>query len=149
MTLRLSDITGGGYDEFWQDKNRYRVLRGGKASKKSTTTALNLIFRLMKYPDSNLLVVRQIINTHRDSTFAQLKWAQEKLNVSHLWQNNVSPLEMTYLPTGQKILFRGFDDVLKIASTTVPNGYLCWVWVEEAFELQSEADFDKLDLSVP
>lgn len=149
MTLRLSDIVGGGYDQYWCDKSRYRVLRGGKASKKSTTTALNYIYRLMKYPESNLLVVRQVMNTHRDSTFAQLKWAQEQLNVSHLWQNNVSPLEMTYLPTGQKILFRGFDDVLKIASTTVTKGYLCWVWVEEAFELQSEADFDKLDLSVP
>jgi phage terminase large subunit len=26
---------------------------------------------------------------------------------------------------------------------------LCWVWVEEAFEIPREADFDKLDLSVP
>lgn len=147
--IRVSETVGGGYDEFWKDKSRYRVLKGGKGSKKSATTALNMIFRLMKYADSNLLVVRQVMNTHRDSTFAQLKWAQEKLGVSHLWQNNVSPMEMTYIPTGQKILFRGFDDVLKLASTTVPKGYLCWVWIEEAFEIASEADFDKLDLSVP
>jgi phage terminase large subunit len=56
---------------------------------------------------------------------------------------------MTYIPTGQKILFRGFDDVLKLASTTVEKGYLCWVWIEEAYEIESEADFEKLDLSVP
>ncbi|MBQ7045991.1 MAG: PBSX family phage terminase large subunit [Clostridia bacterium] len=122
---------------------------GGKASKKSATTALNYIYRIMRYAGSNLLVVRAVLNTHKDSTFAQLKWAQEKLGVSHLWKNTTSPLEMTYIPTGQKILFRGFDDVLKIASTTVPTGHLCWVWVEEAFELGSEADFDKLDLSIP
>ena len=97
----------------------------------------------MKYPDSNLLVVRQVMNTHRDSTFAQLKWAQERLEVSHLWKNNVSPMEMTYIPTGQKIIFRGFDDVLKLASTTVSKGYLCWVWIEEAFELADENDFDR------
>ena len=145
----LPDIIGGGYGRFWKDTSRYRVLKGGKGSKKSTTTALNLIYRLMKHPDSNLLVVRAVMNTHRDSTFAQLKWAIEKLQVSHLWQCNVSPMEMTYIPTGQKILFRGFDDVLKLASTTVPKGYLCWVWIEEAFEIESEADFDKLDLSVP
>ena len=89
------------------------------------------------------------MNTHRDSTFAQLEWAQEKLKVSHLWRNTVSPMEMTYKPTGQKILFRGFDDVLKLASTTVKKGYLCWVWIEEAYEIASEADFDKLDLSMP
>ena len=147
--IRLSSIVGGGYNHYWNSTKRYRVLKGGKGSKKSTTTALNLIYRLMKHPDSNILVVRAVMNTHRDSTFAQLKWAQEKLGVSHLFRNTVSPLEMVYIPTGQKILFRGFDDVLKLASTTVEKGYLCWVWIEEAFEIGSEADFDKLDMSVP
>ncbi len=147
--IKMSEIVGKGYDDFWNCKKRYRVLKGGKASKKSATTALNFIFRLMKIKDSNLLVVRQIMNTHRDSTFAQLKWAQEKLGVSNLWKNTVSPLEMVYKPTGQKIIFRGFDDVLKLASTTVSTGYLNFVWIEEAFEIAGEADFDKLDLSVP
>lgn len=149
IRVSLPEIVGAGYGKYWRDKSRYRVLKGGKGSKKSATTALNFIYRIMKYPSSNLLVVRRVMNTHRDSTFAQLKWAQERLQVSHLWQNNVSPMEMTFLPTGQKILFRGFDDVLKLASTTVSNGYLCWVWVEEAFEIEHEADFEKLDLSVP
>ncbi len=147
--ISLSKIVGQGYEKFWNCKKRYRVLKGGKGSKKSATTALNFIFRLMKEEDSNLLVVRQVMNTHRDSTFAQLKWAQEKLGVSQYWSNTVSPLEMVYKPTGQKIIFRGFDDVLKLASTTVPKGYLNYVWIEEAFEITNEADFDKLDLSVP
>ncbi len=125
--IKLSALVGGGYDEFWHNPSRYRVLKGGKGSKKSTTTALNLIYRLMLYKDSNLLVVRAVMNTHRDSTFAQLKWAQEKLGVAHLWDCSVAPLEMTYRPTGQKILFRGFDDVLKLASTTVKKGSLCFV----------------------
>ena len=147
--IKMSQIVGKGYDEFWNCKKRYRVLKGGKASKKSATTALNFIFRIMKEKDSNLLVVRQIMNTHRDSTFAQLQWAQERLGVSELWKNTVSPLEMTYKPTGQKSIFRGFDDVLKLASTTVSKGYLNFVWIEEAFEIAKESDFDKLDLSVP
>lgn len=146
---KISEIVGQGYDDYWNSTKRYRILKGGKASKKSATTALNFIFRIMKIKDSNLLVVRQIMNTHRDSTFAQLQWAQGVLGVSHLWKNTVSPLEMTYLPTGQKIIFRGFDDVLKLASTTVPKGYLNFVWIEEGFEIAHEADFDKLDLSVP
>ncbi len=147
--LQISEIVGQGYDDFWSCKKRYRILKGGKASKKSATTALNFIVRLMKMPDSNLLVVRQIMNTHRDSTCAQLQWAQERLGVSALWKNTVSPLEMVYKPTGQKIIFRGFDDVLKLASTTVSKGYLNFVWIEEGFEIAHEADFDKLDLSVP
>lgn len=147
--IKISDVVGGGYNDFWHSKKRYRVLKGGKGSKKSATTALNLIYRIMKYEGSNLLVVRAVMNTHRDSTFAQLKWAQEKLGVTHLWKNTVSPLEMTYIPTGQKIIFRGFDDVLKLASTTVEKGCLCFVWVEEAFEIETLEDFEKLDLSVP
>ena len=148
-TINLQEIVGGGYNRFWNDTKRYRVLKGGKGSKKSATTALNYIFRLMAMPESNLLVVRAVMSTHRDSTFAQLKWAQEKLGVYHLWKNTVSPMEMTYKPTGQKIIFRGFDDVLKLASTTVAQGYLNFLWIEEAFEIESEADFEKLILSVP
>lgn len=144
-----ADAIGGGYNRFWNCKKRYRVLKGGKGSKKSSVTALNFIYRIMRYKESNLLVVRAVMNTHRDSTFAQLLWAQERLGCSHLWKSTVSPMEMTYLPTGQKILFRGFDDVLKLASTTVSHGYLNFVWIEEAFEIESEADFEKLDLSVP
>ena len=147
--ITTADAIGKGYNRFWNCKARYRVLKGGKGSKKSSVTALNFIYRLMRYENSNLLVVRAVMNTHRDSTFAQLKWAQERLKCSHLWRNTVSPMEMTYIPTGQKIIFRGFDDVLKLASTTVSKGYLNFVWLEEAFEIASEEDFEKLDLSVP
>ena len=148
-TVDLAAVVGGGYTEFWHSRKRYRVLKGGKASKKSTTTALNFIIRLMQNPLANLLVVRQVMDTHRTSTFAQLRWAAERLGVGHLWKATTSPLELTYLPTGQKILFRGFDNVYKIASTTVTHGVLCWVWVEEAFEIPSEEAFDTFDLSVP
>ncbi len=149
LTVDLAAAVGGGYTEFWNSRRRYRVLKGGKASKKSTTAALNFIVRLMQYPDANLLVIRAVMDTHRTSTFAQLRWAIERLGVGHLWRATTSPLELTYLPTGQKILFRGFDNVYKIASTTVTHGHLCWVWVEEAYELESEEAFDTFDLSVP
>lgn len=147
--ISLREVVGKGYDDFWLCKKRYRVLKGGKGSKKSATTALNFVYRLMKYPKANLMVIRQVMQTHRNSTFAQLKWAIDRLGVSTQWRATLEPLELTYLPTGQKIMFRGFDDVLKLASTTVDTGYLCWVWIEEAFEIPDEDAFDKLDLSVP
>lgn len=55
---------------------------------------------------------------------------------------------MTYLPTGQKIYFRGLDDPLKVTSITVEIGFLCWCWIEEAYEIMNEADFDMLDESI-
>ena len=148
-TVFLPAVVGGGYGAFWRCRKRYRVVKGGKASKKSSTAALWYILHLMKYPGANLLVVRQVYRTHADSTYAQLRWAIRRLRVEHLWRAGREPLELTYLPTGQRILFRGLDNVEKLASTSVERGVLCWVWVEEAFEISREADFDKLDLSVP
>ena len=128
--VSLPEIVGGGYGEFWRCRRRYRVVKGGKASKKSSTTALWYILHLMKYPQANLLVVRQVYRTHIDSTFAQLNWAIRRLGVGHLWQASREPLELRYRPTGQRILFRGLDNVEKLASTTVTKGVWCWVWVE-------------------
>lgn len=145
----LAAAVGSGYGDFWRCRARYRVLKGGKASKKSTTTALNFIVRLMQHPAANLLVIRAVMDTHRTSTYAQLEWAIRRLGVAHLWHCTQNPMEMTYRPTGQKILFRGFDNVYKLASTTVTRGVLCWVWVEEAFEIASEEAFDTFDLSAP
>ncbi len=145
----LPAVVGGGYREFWDCRRRYRVVKGGKASKKSSTTALWYILHLMKYPEANLMVIRNVCRTHENSTFAQLKWAIRRLGVEHLWQATRSPLELCYKPTGQRVLFRGMDRVDKLASTTVEQGVICWVWVEEAFEIHSEEDFNKLDLSMP
>lgn len=146
--LRLPDVVGKGYGTFWNFKGRYRVCKGSRASKKSKTTALNQIVRLMEYPQANLLCVRKTFRTLKDSCFTELKWAIHRLGVERWWDVKESPLEMTYKPTGQKILFRGLDDPLKVTSITVEVGVLCWLWIEEAYEISSEADFDTLDESI-
>jgi len=146
--INLPDIVGRGYKDFWNFKGRYRVCKGSRASKKSKTTALNFIIRLMQYPLSNLIVVRKVFSTLKDSCYTELSWAMERLNVKYLWECKVSPLEMTYKPTGQKIYFRGLDDAIKITSITVSTGVLCWLWIEEAFEITNENDFNMLDESI-
>ena len=146
--LPLSSVVGGGYNKFWHYKGRYRVCKGSRASKKSTTTALNIIKRMIEYPDANTLVVRKVFRTLKDSCFTQLKWAIHRLQVEADWEIKESPLEMTYRPTGQKIYFRGLDDPLKVTSITVEHGYLCWCWIEEAYEISNEKDFDMLDESI-
>ena len=148
MEIRLSEIIGKGYKTFWESKKRYRVLKGSRGSKKSKTTALWTIYNMMKHKESNTLVIRKVFNSLRDSCYSDLLWAIERLGVSHLWKSTKSPLELVYKPTGQKILFRGLDDPLKLTSITVEKGYLCWVWIEEAYELMSEDAFNKLDLSI-
>ena len=148
MRINLPQIVGKGYATYWNYKGRYRVVKGGRGSKKSTTTALWIIYNMMKYPLANTLVIRRVFNTHKDSTYTQLKWASNVLKVSHLWKFSKSPLEATYIPTGQKILFRGLDDPMSITSITVEHGHLCWCWFEEAFQIMNEDDFNKVDMSI-
>ena len=148
MKINIAEKIGAGYREFWFSKHRYLVCKGGRGSKKSTTAAMKLLWLIMKQPLTNALVIRRVFNSHKDSTFAQLKWAAENLGVRHLFKFSLSPLEVTYLPTGQKILFRGMDNVMSITSITVEKGYLNIVWVEEAYQLEDESEFNKLDMSV-
>lgn len=143
--LSVTKTIGSGYNEFWHNKNFYRVVKGSRGSKKSKTTALNFIYRLMEYEWANLLVVRRFSNTNKQSTYTDLKWATNQLGVTHLFKFNDSLPEITYKPTGQKILFRGLDDPLKITSITVENGILCWAWFEEAYQIET---FDKFSTVV-
>ena len=144
----MPDVVGKGYKEYWNFKGRYRVCKGSRASKKSKTTALWFIYNIMKYKTANVLVVRKTYRTLKDSCYTELKWAIHRLGVDAFFSCTQSPLEITYLPTGQKIYFRGLDDPLKVTSITVDVGSLCWLWIEEAYEINSESDFDMLNESI-
>lgn len=146
--ISISKLIGKGYNKFWNNKSFYRVVKGSRGSKKSKTAALNFIYRIMKYPWSNLLVVRRYSNTNRQSTFTDLKWAAHQLKVAHLFKFNESMPEITYMPTGQKILFRGLDDPLKITSIAVDVGILSWAFFEEAYQIESMDAFDTVVESI-
>ena len=103
---------------------------------------------MMKYRSANTLVVRKVYRTLKDSCYSDLKWAIQRFKVDDYWEFKESPLEITYKPTGQKILFRGLDDPLKITSISVSVGQLCFCWVEEAYELTDETAFNMLDESI-
>lgn len=147
-TPTVKELVGKGYGHFWNDKHFYRVEKGSRGSKKSKTTALNFISRIMQYPWSNLLVVRRYSNTNRQSTYTDLQWAIHRLQADSLFKCNSGMPEITYLPTGQKILFRGLDDPLKITSIAVNNGILSWLWFEEAYEIENAEKFETVVESV-
>jgi phage terminase large subunit len=146
--ILLPEVVGKGYGSFWRFKGRYRVVKGSRASKKSKTTALWFIVNMMKYPQANALVIRKTFRTLKDSCYTELKWAVHRLGVDAWWEFKLNPLEATYKPTGQKIYFRGLDDPLKVTSITVDVGVLCWAWLEEAYEVMNEDDFNILDESI-
>lgn len=146
--VSLKDIVGKGYKEFWNTKKRYVVCKGSRASKKSKTAALWHIVHIMQHPGANALVIRKTERTLRDSCYADLKWAINRLGVSAYWKATLSPLELVYLPTKQRIIFRGLDDPLKLTSISTECGSICFVLIEEAYEITKEEDFDFIDESI-
>ena len=123
--IRLSEVICDGYEEYWRSHKFYRVIKGSKGSGKSKTVALWHIHHMMKYPQSNVLVVRQVYGTLKDSTYTDLLWAIDRLGVTKYWTHTTNPLRITYKRdpnderTWQDIHFRGLDDAQKIASITV------------------------------
>lgn len=145
---KLSEIVGQGYDGFWNCRKFYRIVKGSRGSKKSATTALWYIYFMMKYPDANVLVIRKIYATLRNSCFTDLLWAIDRLGVQQYWKATTSPLQLECIPTGQVILFRGLDEAQKLASIRVRRGYLCWVWFEEFYEITNPDEFNKVEFSI-
>lgn len=112
-------------------KHSEYILPGGRGSMKSSTISLIIPELLKNNPNMHALILRKVGNTIKDSVYAQMKWALDKMNLSEEFTCKVSPMEITYKPTGQKIYFRGADDPLKIKSIKPEFGYIGIVWFEE------------------
>jgi PBSX family phage terminase large subunit len=112
-------------------KHSEYILPGGRGSMKSSTISLIIPELIKNNPNMHALILRKVGNTIKDSVYAQMKWAIDKLNLTEEFICKVSPMEITYKPTGQKIYFRGADDPLKIKSIKPEFGYIGIVWFEE------------------
>jgi phage terminase large subunit len=126
------DIRTAGHTHYW--------LYGGRGSGKSSFAALEIICGIMAHPLANAAVFRKVKDTLRDSVFAQLGWAIERLGVQERWQPCLSPMELRFLPTGQKILFRGLDRASKAKSIKTERGYFRFLWFEELEEFSGMAE---------
>lgn len=104
---------------------------GGRGSLKSSTVSIIVPLLLVGNPGTHALVLRKVANTIRDSVYAQYIWAIGELGMAAYWEAKVSPMELIYKPTGQKIMFRGADDPMKIKSIKVPFGYIAVTHFEE------------------
>ena len=119
---------------------------GGRGSCKSSFISEAILILMMMNKDFNALGVRKVDNTLRDSVYSQLQWASEKLEVSRLWHFTLSPLQATYIPTGQTIFFRGANDPVRIKSIKTKTGYIAITWFEEQTEFTAN-DIETIKLS--
>lgn len=122
------DIKHRKHGEYW--------LRGGRGSTKSSFVALEIILGMMRTPGANAIVYRKVAATLRESVYEQLTAAIDWLGVREWFAFRVSPMEIRYKPTGQRIIFRGADDPGKSKSIKLSRGYFGFLWFEELSEFQ-------------
>lgn len=133
-------IKNNKYTHFW--------LAGGRGSTKSSFISIEIILGMMKDPKANCVAMRKVRDTCKDSIYAQFQWAIEALGVSEFWKATVSPMELTYIPTGQKIIFRGLDSPLKLKSIKFRKGYAKYCWFEELAEFAGMEEIRSITQSI-
>lgn len=147
-TVRLSDLIAPAFYDLHYDIKQglhtHYKLKGGRGSTKSSFISVEIIKGMMEDNDANAVCYRKVGNTLQESVYEQLLWAIDALQVSHLWRANLTPLRLTYRPTGQRIIFRGMDDPNKAKSTKIRKGYFKYIWLEERAELDGEEDERKV-----
>ena len=119
----LGDVAAHGHTHYW--------LHGGRGSTKSSFISVCVVLLLLMRPEANAVVIRRFSNTLRDSVFSQMTWAIAALGLDQWFRARISPMELTYLPMGQRIVFRGADDPLKLKGVKFSRGYAAVIWFEE------------------
>ena len=124
------------------------VLAGGRGSLKSSTASLEVWLTLLRRPDCHAVVLRKVGNTLRNSVYAQMMWAADVLGITPYCKATVSPMEIIYTPTGQKVMFFGLDDPGKVKSIKMQRGYVGIVWFEELDQFSGPEEVRNVEQSV-
>lgn len=152
MTVKLSDIIAPSFYDLHKDikadRHTHYWLKGGRGSTKSSFVSEELITGIMRNSEANAVVIRKVGLYLKDSVYEQLLWAISKLGVERYWQEKLSPLELVYIPTGQRIIFRGADKPKKLKSTKVRSGYIRYVWYEETDEFNGIEEIRTINQSL-
>ena len=117
------DIKANTYDEYW--------LKGGRGSTKSTFVSIQIILGMITEPDANAVVTRRYQNELRDTVYGQFEWTIIKMGLEDHFKFQVAPMQIIYIPTGQKIVFKAADNPRKLKSINLGKGYIKYAWFEE------------------
>lgn len=150
--IKVSDHIAKAYtDEFFDimaHRHTHYWNKGGRGSTKSSFISLCIPILLMKHPNIHAVVLRKVGNTLRNSVVPQIQWALNEFGIASRFKTRNTPPEITYLKTGQKIIFLGVDDPLKVKSIKLPFGYVGVVWYEELDQFYGMEEIRNLNQSL-
>lgn len=154
--VKLNEIIAPAfYDVFWDvldGKHTYYDLYGGRGSTKSSFVGTMIPFQMMQDAENgdftNAVIFRKVGTTLRESVYEQIAWGIDALGANDLWNSSLSPMQYTYKPTGQKIIFRGLDKAKKTKSIKIKRGYFKYLWFEELDEFAGIEEIRTVQQSV-
>ena len=150
-TYRLTDIVSPAFSRphrlIKSGEITELVAKGGRGSTKSSYMSIVLVMQLLRHPECHAVVLRKVANTLRNTVYAQMCWAIAALGLTGKCTCTVSPMQIIYRPTGQRIMFFGADDPGKIKSIKVPQGYIGIVWFEELDQFSGPEEVRNIEQS--
>ena len=111
------------HDEVW--------CKGGRGSTKSTFISVQILLGLLKDPEANAVVTRRYQNELRDTVYGQFEWTIAKMGLGDYFKFQIAPMQIIYIPTGQKIVFKAADNPLKMKSINLGRGYIKYAWFQK------------------
>lgn len=149
MKINIQKEVNPNFKSVWTTKKPYNILKGGRNSFKSSVIALLLVYMMIPYlqkgEKANVVVIRKVANTIRDSVYLKMQWALEKFGLLDEFKMTVAPFKIEHKATGSTFYFYGQDDFAKLKSNDIGN--LIAVWYEEAAEFESEEEFDQTNIT--
>lgn len=137
------------FKSVWLSKYPYNILKGGRNSFKSSVVALLLVYKMlqitMRGEVGNVVIIRKVGNTIRDSVYKKINWALNMFNVGSQFKPTVSPFNIIHKKTGSTFYFYGLDDFQKLKSNDVAN--IIAVWYEEAAEFKDVEEFNQTNIT--
>ena len=144
INISLQDSIIPMYDDVLEDifehNHTHYVFPGGRGSTKSSFVGgVSIPLLIMQNPQIHAVCFRKVANTIQTSIFPQVVWGIYKLGVESLFKiPKTYSTPITYIPTGQKIMFFGLDDPMKVKSIKLPFGYIGITWFEELDQFSGE-----------
>lgn len=143
--FRVTEEVNPAFKEVWTADVPYIVLKGGRNSFKSSVVAMKIVTDMARFIQAgekcNVVCIRKVANSLRDSVFAKMQWALSKIGLLDQCDMTMSPLRIRHIPSGSIIYFYGQDDFQKLKSNDI--NHIISVWYEEAAEFKSYEDFDQ------
>ena len=137
------------FKSVWKSQKPYNILKGGRNSFKSSVIALLLVYKMLQFTSkgkqANVVVIRKVGNTIRDSVYNKIQWALSKFGIMHQFNPTVSPFKIVHKKTGSTFYFYGQDDFQKLKSNDIGN--IIAVWYEEAAEFKDAEEFDQTNVT--